>query len=519
MPVTMFPANGDGTNEDHPDTVDGLGIYSMDVHFVDSKSKPLMFNEKLDKDHHAGEFIKSNDIESKQDSHSGASGLESIPKENLNTEVNQAIRTDFSDFNIGVKLNGLERESGTYYSKTSQSVTNRLPQDLRNNKLEQLERRLANLSTNMLTIRKVLPGNNRTAVVNGVEMNADEIDNNNNDTQMKSKLVSGTQTSKIDTTKDTLHGRNENIVKGVLWSNDLVNKCPGGFKVSEIDAWKHKLNNVSVVKIETGCGSMQNRLITFSDRTKACVRYRLNSDQMQGDIYSFYLGKLLGMNYTPPSTLQMLDNKKLWRNVMGDIDSAKWSGDKPLIVSKWEDSLEPVFMPDKLKDMKRILHQENYQLYDIASGDLCDLVQWSDLIVFDYISANLDRVVNNMFNLQWNRKMFEKPIHNLERSKKTGQLVFLDNESGLFHGYRLLDSYESYHKKLLDSICIFKPSTVEAVKQLYVNGNAGELLQGIYETNEPYHGHLPRMSKQTMKILQTRVNNVYKQMELCEHIR
>ncbi|KAL4232532.1 Four-jointed box protein 1 [Mactra antiquata] len=515
LPVTMFPA--DGTSENHSDIIQSLSDYTMNVVESDSASNHLIQKENRDGDHRDGVLIKSISTESKQSFHPGANGLEAIPNQNINGRGNQASHRDLDKFNIGVNPNGLERDLGTTYSKSAKSMSNRLSPDLRINKIQQLERRLANLSTNLLSRKNILPGNNGRDVVNGVKMNAIDIDTHNNGEAIKSEMVSTTPPSKFETLNDTSHGRYKNIGKGILWSDNLVNNCPQGFKGGEISEWKQKINNLTVIKIETGCGSMQNRLITFSDSSKACVRYRLNSDQMQGDIYSYYLGKLLGINYTPPTTLQVLENKQLWREVMGDINAAKWSEDKPLIVSKWKDSLESVYMPDKLKDMKRGLHLKNYQLDDTSSGHLCDLVQWSDLIVFDYISANLDRVVNNMFNLKWNHKMLEKPIHNLERSKKTGQLVFLDNESGLFHGYRLLDTYENYHKTLLDSICIFKPSTVAAVRKLYVKSNAGDLLQSLYERNEPYHSFLPRMSKQNIQILQTRINTVYKHMELCEH--
>jgi hypothetical protein len=39
---------------------------------------------------------------------------------------------------------------------------------------------------------------------------------------------------------------------------------------------------MKIVKMGDGCGRMQNRMLTFRDASKACARYRLNIDQMQG---------------------------------------------------------------------------------------------------------------------------------------------------------------------------------------------------------------------------------------------
>lgn len=95
-------------------------------------------------------------------------------------------------------------------------------------------------------------------------------------------------------------------------------------------------------------------------------------------------------------------------------------------------------------------------------GYLIELAQWSDLIVFDYIIAHLDRVVNNLFNYQWNSQIMEAPAHNLA---KTGNLLlFLDNESGLLHGYRLLSKYQAYHSLLLKNLCVFRRSTINQVR-------------------------------------------------------
>lgn len=507
VPVTMFPA--DSNTRD---------IYASigDPVVKESAIAERYASTRNQKDSRVYEFMH---FKSKRKEHENpVIGLELLHQNTTNRNANQVSLVDRHDFSDGMKLNGLGRDLSTDHIKSAKSVINRLPEDLRAGKLEHIQRRLANISANLLTRKNILPGNNGQGVVKEREINKDGDDKYNNNTAIKSEQSQSTQTSRTRIREDKVVGTNKNSMVGIIWPSAVVNSCPQGFKETEHNAWREKVDNFDVVKIENGCGSMQNRMITFNDSTKACVRYRLNTDQLQGDIYSYYLSKLLGMSYTPPTILHKVDNSQQWRAVAEDIISAKWAENKPIIVTKWIESLESVFMPDELKDMKRKLHQENYQLYDMAKGNTCDLVQWSDLIVFDYISANLDRVVNNIFNLKWNHKMLEKPIHNLEKSKRTGQFVFIDNESGLFHGYRLLETYNSYHKSLLDQICIFRPQTVHAVERLYLNGDAGGRLQHLFETSEHLHGQLPRIPEKNVKILQSRINDVYKHMQMCRHL-
>ncbi|XP_053396151.1 four-jointed box protein 1-like [Mercenaria mercenaria] len=512
MPVTMFPA------ESSMSKVNQNTSELNDLVLTESELNEKYTPKSYDKDLNVVEYVQFHSRSREHVKAAGAIGSEAIQLDQLNKNTNQASLVDLHDFNEGIKLNGLERDLSTDRIKSAKSVINRLPEDLRAGKLEQIQQKLANLSANLLTRKNILPGNNRRPVVKGREINKDGGDKYNNNTVIKSEQSQSTHTNLNWILGDKVPSTSKTSMSGILWPSVIVDKCPQGFRKEEQVAWKRKVENFDIVKVEAGCGSMQNRLITFNDSTRACVRYRMNTDQLQGEIYSYYLSNLLGMHYTPPTTLHKVENSRQWRDVGEDIIAAKWSENKPIIVTKWIESLEPVYMPDQMKDMKRKLHQENYQLYDMADGDLCDLVQWTDLIIFDYISANLDRVVNNVFNLKWNHKMLEKPIHNLEKSKRTGQFVFVDNESGLFHGYRLLETYGEYHKALLDKVCIFRPSTAQAIETLYAKGDAGLRVQQLYEDSEQLHGHLPRMHAKNMQMLQSRINDVYKHMQLCRHI-
>jgi four-jointed box protein 1 len=152
-----------------------------------------------------------------------------------------------------------------------------------------------------------------------------------------------------------------------------------------------------------------------------------------------------------------------------------------------------------------------------TTSELVELAQWSDLIVFDYLTANLDRVVNNLYNLQWNPAMMDAPAHNLAREPNSGLLVFFDNESGLLHGYRLLGKYEAYHGALLGALCVFRRSTADAIKRLHSDKNVGHLLQARFDASEPeFRDFLPSLPDKSIKILNERIDRVYEQIRRCE---
>lgn len=307
------------------------------------------------------------------------------------------------------------------------------------------------------------------------------------------------------------------LVRGVLWSQELEGACSDKVDSDDAASWRQRAAGLQVVAVEEGCGRMQNRLLTFRDGTKACARYRLNTDQIQGEVYSYYLAQLLNMTrYLPPSLFVPVDTLSgQWRAVHLQLSMAQWADGRLVVLTRWLPDLSPSHIPQELREDDRRLHPVPGSLRNKTLAELCDLLQWSDLLVFDYLTANLDRLVNNMFNRQWNAEMMNNPAHNLERTK-SGTLVFLDNESGLFHGYRLLDKYRGYHDGLLASLCVFRRSTAAAVKALHRARDVGRRLEGLLTEGEVHHKHLPPMPDKNVDVLIDRLAKVHEQIVKCE---
>lgn len=334
------------------------------------------------------------------------------------------------------------------------------------------------------------------------------------------------------------------IVDNIYWSSRVERALPHGFHSKETENWRQYIDSSSVQRLETGCGRMQNRLVVFQDGERACARYRQNTDQIQGELFSFYLGQLMNLSNIVPSAAIVVDiSSTTWQLANRDIANAQWKSLKPVILTKWLPDLESAGIPMPFQSLERhlnkldvinitrdALHIPKYSknlLATVQPSDLSqvtidrfvELAQWSDLIVFDYLIANLDRVVNNLYNFQWNADMMSAPAHNLARLKNSQLLVFLDNESGLLHGYRLLKKYEAYHSILLDNLCIFRRPTIVALQRLRQIG-VGKELQRLYEatTSQRVRDVLPNLPDKSVKILTDRIDRVLNQVQKCAEL-
>lgn len=325
------------------------------------------------------------------------------------------------------------------------------------------------------------------------------------------------------------------IEKDIYWGETVERALPIGFSAHQTDNWNEYLRNGVVVKLEVGCGRMQNRMVTFQDGTKACARYRQNTDQIQGELFSFYLGQLLNITNMAPSGASLVDvSSNTWQLAAGDIKLAEWKSAKPVVLTQWLPDLESAGIPQPFQPLERHLNKLDVKNITGAAFKenrstpannqevllrLVELAQWSDLIIFDYLIANLDRVVNNLYNYQWNADIMAAPAHNLARQKDTQLLVFLDNESGLLHGYRLLKKYEAYHGLLLDNLCVFRRPTIDALRQLRTIG-VGQRLQRVFEstTHSTVRDVLPPLPEKSIKILNDRIDRVLGQVQKCHEL-
>jgi len=88
----------------------------------------------------------------------------------------------------------------------------------------------------------------------------------------------------------------------------------------------------------------------------------------------------------------------------------------------------------------------------------------------------------------------------------------------LFHGYRLLEKYASYHETLLSSLCIFRTQTIDSIKRLVNSDSVNEAIHSMFEQSDPLYKTLPRIPGKNIKMLTSRMEAVLRQVKKCESL-
>lgn len=306
------------------------------------------------------------------------------------------------------------------------------------------------------------------------------------------------------------------VEDGIFWSEWLEDLLPAGFTEEYAQTWRERARTHRVVKLEPGCGRISNQLATFADGTKACVRYGINADQVQGETLTYYLANLLGITNLPPLILSQLSgNSEQWEDVRARIDGLQWSDGAVVSLTKWVSNLTGVVTPAPLRQERSGLHPALYELRNKTTAELLELMQWTDLIIFDYLTANFDRLVSNLFSLQWDSRVMERDTNNLLKTPR-GDLVFIDNEAGLVHGFRVLGMWEKYHSTVLSSVCVFRKRTTQRVAELHKRRDSRKRLLELYRDSEPLSVELGFLSDEHAAVLQERIDRLYKHILHCK---
>uniref|UniRef100_T1K3W3 Uncharacterized protein n=1 Tax=Tetranychus urticae TaxID=32264 RepID=T1K3W3_TETUR len=140
------------------------------------------------------------------------------------------------------------------------------------------------------------------------------------------------------------------IENGIYWSSEIESQLPKGFNSGDDNRWLTMVSEKPAIKVSEGCGRQSNRLVMFEDGILSCVRHRQNNDQIQGDIFSFHLARLLGIANLPPAALsRLLGLNPVWDQVKPSLHLAQWSTDKSVVVTQWVPDLVPAFIPFSLR--------------------------------------------------------------------------------------------------------------------------------------------------------------------------
>ncbi|KAG8430329.1 hypothetical protein GDO86_017971 [Hymenochirus boettgeri] len=300
---------------------------------------------------------------------------------------------------------------------------------------------------------------------------------------------------------------------GIFWPQTLERELPMVFTKESAERWQESARLASVVSLERGCGRSTNRKARLSDGSWVCVRFGINPEQIQGELQSYYLSRLLGIRGVPPCVLSRVGNAQ-WAPVQAELGATGWTPGALLSLTPWVYNLSSVLPPLALRAEGGKLHPLRSELRQ-DGGNMAEIAQWADLILFDYLTANFDRLVSNLFSLQWDPHVMLRGTNNLHQNLD-GALVLLDNEAGLAHGYRLRDTWDKYNEKLLDTVCLFRRDVVHKVQEMHMIQSAAQELHSLYLQAEPLGADLGLLSEAQAKILQDRIGLVYRHIQSCQ---
>ena len=118
-----------------------------------------------------------------------------------------------------------------------------------------------------------------------------------------------------------------------------------------------------------------------------------------------------------------------WADVKEDMESAEWSADAVVALIQWIPRLTKDTMPAALRAALTSLSSSSLPppppvgsdpraLVELAETEpeaLEKLVQWSDLIIFDYLTGNYDRVASMLDGAEKEKRpaVLRETVHNL----------------------------------------------------------------------------------------------------------
>jgi len=241
---------------------------------------------------------------------------------------------------------------------------------------------------------------------------------------------------------------------------------------------------------------------------------------------------MLGLDNVPVVTLtQVNSSAPQWLGQ--NISSAAWEEGKVLAFIQWVEKLETdrsrVKMPPVILaayEKGAVLNNRHPALSTMTQRELAELLQWSDMIVLDYITGHYDRIASMQDGADQENKpsIMTESIRNLRKESSSGKLWLIDNESGLFDAYELLyhskdQRFINFHLRMLHTICLFRESLIENINNLITGYNHPENhLVSYTRTREPLFDKLPKTSEYILfkTHFSSRLKEVQKWVQECQ---
>ena len=307
------------------------------------------------------------------------------------------------------------------------------------------------------------------------------------------------------------------VHEGVTWDPAMVQSIPQVFSAEGDKDFIDKAHRLRIINITKGCSDYEKRMLILEDGTKVCSKHRVNYQQLQSELYSFHLSRILNIYNIPPAVLVKIDyTTAQWQEIVGDATKAGLRQGMVVVLTQYIDNLLPTYIPQSLQVKSDILLPTNDSFKITAERKIHQLIQWTNLIVFDFITANSDRVMNALANMQWNPRVISMPVHNLYETTQ-GSIIFIDNESGFWLGYKLASESENHRrlqKSYITKICIVDGSVLHAIEELLDTG-CDMLRKRVVERDPESCRYIPMIKGNIIDELENRLTFTVTSINSC----
>ena len=257
---------------------------------------------------------------------------------------------------------------------------------------------------------------------------------------------------------------------------------PGVFSEPELTAFLEPLRSSSLEELhKTNLGTWaarmgMNNIGTLSNGDKMLMKERGSVYQMQGELFSYYLNCYLELWNAPPTALgcaSAIDGKTILAAPADAPNSDRNNASTCFIISKYVEGLQDdVYMPD---------HATSLDAVSRSPRELNRLLEWSDLILFDFLTAHTDRLLDNNLPLAPYVDLIVplKRVPNLAKSS-SGELVFIDHEATFHRSYATARLSSVKRRRLfyyLSTLSVFRRRTLERVCGLCAESDPAAALE------------------------------------------
>ena len=237
----------------------------------------------------------------------------------------------------------------------------------------------------------------------------------------------------------------------------------------------------SVVKSGLGSWARDHNLLATMQNGKIVFMKNRRYIQLQAELFSFYLNAYLGLWNVPPVTLSCVNAmRRPWSDILFDTEILPPEEVCVMAIEYMHGLVDAVYMS------YHVGQELNGNSFPANFKELDQVMQWSDLILFDYISAHTDRLVDNLLFYPLNFQLTMKMVPNLMMTSD-GLFVLIDNEA-TFHRsyYKAQNSYKEKYRQThhLENLSIFREATIVKLCQLCEHDDPASVLENFISKHD-----------------------------------